>query len=96
MQGLMIYENPVIRLGFTTIMKTEFDVDIDYTDRNVVLRATIALIPYESVEAFLLDTGWDRDNPGCSSEEYLVGHRICRWIDGKFVYFSRLLWEEIS
>lgn len=96
MQGLMIYENPVIRLGFTTIMKSEFDVDIDYTDRNVVLRAANALIPYESVEAFLLDTGWDRDNPECSSEEYLVGHRICRWIDGKFVYFSRLLWEGIS
>lgn len=91
MQGLMIYENPVIRLGFTTIMKTEFDVDIDYTDRNVVLRAANALIPYESVEAFLLDTGWDRDNPECSSEEYLVRHRICRWIDGKFVYLSRLL-----
>ena len=47
MQGLMIYETPVIRLGFATILKTEFGVDIDYTDRNAVLRAANALIPYE-------------------------------------------------
>ena len=47
MQGLMIYENPVIRLGFTAVMKKEFDLDIDYTDRNAVLRVANALIPYE-------------------------------------------------
>ena len=94
MQGLMIYENPVIRLGFTAVMKKEFDLDIDYTDRNAVLRVANALIPYESVDAFLLDTEWDKDNPECSSEEYLVENRICRWIDGKFVYFSRLMWEK--
>ena len=51
MQGLMIYENPVIRLGFTAVMKKEFDIDIDYTDRDAVLRAANALIPYESVDA---------------------------------------------
>ena len=96
MQGLMIYETPMIRLGFATILKTEFGVDIDYTDRNAVLRAANALIPYESVETFLLDTEWDKDNPECSSERYLVEHRICRWIDGRFVYFSKLLWDEIS
>lgn len=92
MQGLMIYENPVIRLGFTTVMKKEFDIDIDYTDRNAVLRVANALIPYESVDAFLLDTEWGKDNPECSDEAYLVENRICRWIEGKFVYFSRLLW----
>ena len=95
MQGLMIYENPVIRLGFTAVMKKEFDIDIDYTDRDAVLRAAHALIPYESVDAFLLDTECDNDNPECSSEAYLIEKRICRWIDGKFVYFSRLLWEKI-
>ena len=95
MQGLMIYENQVFRLGFTAVMKKEFDIDIDYTDRDAVLRAANALIPYESVDAFLLDTEWDKDNPECSSEAYLIEKRICRWIDGKFVYFSRLLWEKI-
>ena len=96
MQGLMINENPVIRLRFTADMKKEFDMDIDYADRSAVLRAANALIPYESVDAFLLDTEWDKDNPECSSEGYLVENRICSWIDGKFVYFSRLLWERES
>lgn len=54
------------------------------------------LIPYKSVDTFLLDTEWDKDNPECSSEEYLVENRICRWIDGKFGYFSRLLRERDS
>lgn len=94
MHGLMIYENPVIRLVFATVMKKEFDVDIDYTDYSAVLRAVNALIPYESVDAFLLDTGWGKDNPEYGSEEYLVGNYIGRWIEGKFVYFSRLLWEK--
>ena len=94
MQGRMIFESPIICLGFANIMKAEFDVDIDYTDRAAVLRAAQALVPYEGVEGFLMFTGWDKDNPECCSEEYLVENRICRWLDGKFVYFSRLLWEK--
>lgn len=93
MRGWMIYESPVIRLGFSTVMKKEFDVDIDYTDRAAVLRTAQALVPYEGVEEFLMFTGWDKDNPECCSEEYLVENRICRWLAGKFVYFSRLKWE---
>ncbi|WP_314723559.1 hypothetical protein [Enterocloster bolteae] len=93
MQGLMIYESPVIRLGFSTVMKREFDVDIDYTDREAVLLAVQALESYNSVEEFFVFTGWDKDNPECCSEEYLVENRICRWLDGKFVYFSRLKWK---
>ena len=46
MRGWMIYESPVIRLGFSTVMKKEFGVDIDYTDRAAVLRAAQALVPY--------------------------------------------------
>lgn len=41
-------------------------------------------------------TGWRRDNPECSSEEYLTGNRICRWVDGTLIYFSRLIWEEMK
>lgn len=93
MQGMMIFESPNICLGFVNFMKAEFDVDIDYTDRAAVLRAAQALVPYEGVEEFLMFTGWDKDNPECCSEEYLVENRICRWLDGKFVYFSRLKWE---
>ena len=56
-------------------------------------RAAAALTAFDSVEAFLENTGWGLDNPECIGEEYLTENRICRWIDGKFVYFSRLLWE---
>lgn len=69
-------------------------MDIDYTDCNAVLRAANALIPYKSVDTFLLDTEWDKDNLECSGEEYLVENRVCRWIDRKLVYFRRLLGEE--
>ncbi|ANU48319.1 hypothetical protein ADH76_11190 [Enterocloster clostridioformis] len=82
MQGLMIYENPVIHLRFTAVMKKEFDMNIDYTDRNAVIRAANALIPYKRVDAFLLDTEWDKDNPVCGSEEYLVENRIL-WRNNK-------------
>ena len=44
MQGMMIFESPIICLGFANIMKAEFDVDIDYTDRAAVLRAAQALV----------------------------------------------------
>ena len=57
-------------------------------------KARSALFVFSDVEAFLSETGWGRDNPEYSSEEYLTAKRICRWIDGRFIYFSRLLWEE--
>lgn len=57
-------------------------------------RAAAALSWYGSVEDFLLETGWERDNPEYASETYLTEHRICRWIDGKFVYLSRLVWKD--
>ena len=57
-------------------------------------KAGNALFVFPDVEAFLLETGWGRDNPEHSSEEYLITERICRWVDGRFIYFSKLLWEE--
>ena len=60
-------------------------------DRLAWARASIQV--YDSVEDFWQQTGWKRDNPECCTEEYLTGNRICRWVDGKLVYFSRLVWE---
>lgn len=56
-------------------------------------RAARALKVYKDVKCFLEETGWGKDNPEAASEEYLIGHRICRWVDGRFLYFSRLVWE---
>ena len=61
------------------------------SDRLAWVRASIQV--YDSVEDFWQQTGWKRDNPESCTEEYLTGNRICRWVDGKLVYFSRLIWE---
>lgn len=45
------------------------------------------------MEEFLAQTHWQRDNPELADENYLTDNRICRWVYGRFVYFSCLLWE---
>lgn len=27
---------------------------------------------------------------------YLTENRICRWVNGNLIYFSRLIWEDID
>ena len=75
------------------ILKTEFRIPKDMLDKAGIEQAAAALEVYGSIEEFLEKTGWGRDNPEFSSEEYLTGNRICRWVDGKLLYFSRLVWE---
>lgn len=86
------------RLGFSwvkirEILKTEFLIPEDLLEQRGLERAAAALEAYDSMEEFLDKTGWGRDNPECSSEKYLTGNRICRWVDGNLFYFSRLVWE---
>lgn len=45
-------------------------------------------------EEFYEKTNWDRDNPEQSSFQYLEENKICRRIQGKIWYFSRIRWEE--
>lgn len=74
------------------ILETEFMVK-DWEEKRQK-QAMAALRVYESVEEFLEDSGWGKDNPELQGEEYLTRYRICRWVNGKFIYFSRLLWDE--
>ena len=78
------------------ILKKEFLISEDMLKQRSIEEAAEALETYESIEEFLDKTGWRRDNPECSSEEYLTGNRICRWVDGTLIYFSRLIWEEME
>lgn len=78
------------------ILKKEFLISEDMLKQRSMEEAAEALETYESIEEFLDKTGWRRDNPECSSEEYLTGNRICRWVDGTLIYFSRLIWEEME
>ena len=75
------------------ILCEEFGIIPTHWNDEDVQKAKIALEVYGNVEDFFLQTGWGNDNPECAVEAYLTENRICRWIDGKYVYFSRLLWE---
>ena len=75
------------------VLEQEFNLRKRVWTAEDLKRARSALFTFPDVEAFLSETGWSRDNPEYSSEEYLTAKRICRWIDGRFIYFSRLLWE---
>lgn len=75
------------------VLEHEFNLRKRVWTAEDLKRARSALFTFPDVEAFLSETGWGRDNPEYSSEEYLTAKRICRWIDGRFIYFSRLLWE---
>lgn len=76
------------------ILKTEFLIPEDMLEQKGTEQIIVALEIYDSMEEFLEKTGWERDNPEYSAEEYLTENRICRWIDGKLLYFSRLIWEK--
>ena len=75
------------------VLEQEFDLKKRVWTAEELKKARNALFAFPDVKAFLSETGWSRDNPECSSEEYLTTERICRWIDGGFIYFSKLLWE---
>lgn len=75
------------------LLETEFRVWCNWNEGKLEA-AMEALEIYEDVEEFLAHTGWGKDNPEIQSEAYLTGNRICRWVDGKFIYFSWLLWSK--
>lgn len=76
------------------VLEQEFNLKKRAWTAEDLKKARSALFAFPDVEAFLSETGWSRDNPEYSSEKYLTTERICRWVDGRFIYFSRLLWEE--
>ena len=58
-----------------------------------ILLAESCIEVYEDVEEFLEKSGWRRDNPELCSECYLFENHICRKIQGKIWYFSRIQYE---
>lgn len=75
------------------LIEEEFKETVGTWNETAIGRARAALTAYESVGEFLEDTGWGKDNPEIAGEAYLTGNRICRLVDGKFLYLSRFLWE---
>ena len=75
------------------LLEREFMIKEPDWNRDRLTWARASIQVYDSVEDFWRQTGWKRDNPEFCTEEYLTGNRICRWVDGKLVYFSKLIWE---
>lgn len=81
----------ITQVRIKEILRTEFLVPEDILKQRSAEDVARALKSYESIEEFLEKTGWVRDNPECSTEEYLIKNRICRWVDGKIMYCSRII-----
>lgn len=61
-----------------------------------ILLAESCIEVYENIEEFLEKSGWRRDNPELCSECYLFENHICRKIQGKIWYFSRIQYENAA
>lgn len=90
MNGRLTFEKTELKF----LLEQEFLIHTDSFEDAEYAKARIALSDYENVEGFFEATGWARDNPELRTEDYLTRNRICRWWNGRLVYFSRILWED--
>lgn len=90
MNGRLTFEKTELKL----LLEQEFLIHTDSFEAAEYAKAQKALFDYENVDEFFEATGWTRDNPELRTEDYLIRNRICRWWNGRFVYFSRILWED--
>ena len=91
-----IKENSMVRYGFKILLMREFDIHIKENDYNRLIAAAGCIEIYDSMEEFLEKSGWKRDNPELGEKSYLLDNHICRYIQGKVWYFSRLRLREPS
>lgn len=88
-----IKENSMVRYGFKILLMREFDIHIKANDYNRLIAAAGCIEIYDSMEEFFEKSGWKRDNPELGEKSYLLDNHICRYIQGKVWYFSRLRYE---
>lgn len=70
--------------------KSEFrSIIFSEKKKNKIKKIVILII----LMIFLEKSGWRRDNPELCSECYLFENHICRKIQGKIWYFSRIQYE---
>ena len=79
--------------GFRVLLAKEFGLYLKEQEVEKILLAESCIEVYEDVEEFLEKSGWRRDNPELCSECYLFENHICRKIQGKIWYFSRIQYE---
>lgn len=88
-----IRSNSLVRYGFRVLLAKEFGLYLKEQEVEKILLAESCIEIYENVEEFLEKSGWRRDNPELCSECYLFENHICRKIQGKIWYFSRIQYE---
>lgn len=91
-----IKENSMVRYGFKILLMREFDIHINEADVGRLIAAAGCIEIYDSIEEFIEKSNWKRDNPELCKKTYLTDNRICRNIQGKVWYFSRLRFESMK
>ncbi len=94
MWNLDVVNNSLVRYSFLRIVRNEFGVYIADDDIENAKHAQDCIQIFDAWEDFYETTGWKRDNPECADKAYLVKQRICREINDRIWYFSRLKWFE--
>lgn len=89
-----IEENTLLKYTFLELLRKEFGIYIKETEVEKATLAKQCVEIYSTPEEFYEKTNWDKDNPEQSSFQYLEENKICRRIQGKVWYFSRIRWEE--
>ena len=89
-----LQNNTILRYGFLELLKKEFQIDIREDELEKIELAKKCIKIYDTPEDFLNHSGWRNDNPECSDFQYLQENRICRKINGKIWYFSRIQYGE--
>lgn len=89
-----IRENSLVRYSFKRLLEREFHLSIHEDDIKKLERAKSSIVIYETEQEFFEKTGWKRDNPESADFQYLQKEHICRKIQGKVWYFSRIQYED--
>lgn len=84
----------MVRYGFRYLLEQEFGLNVHEDDIEKLELAKACLEIYETEQEFFDRTGWKRDNPEISEFQYLQEERICRMVDGKVWYFSRIRYAD--
>ena len=89
-----IQNNTLVRYGLLEMLEQEFGVRIGEDELEKIELAKQCIKVYDSPEEFFQSTGWAKANPELSDFQYLLENNICKWIEGKVWYFSRIQFEE--
>lgn len=89
-----IRDNSLVRYGFRYLLEREFDLYVHEDDIEKLELAKTCIEIYETEQEFFDKTGWKRDNPEISEFQYLQNERICRMVNGKVWYFSRIRYAD--